>query len=671
MLKKLTTLKTECSLVAAFFLVVGALTSIELGNREYQFKLDVNYFSNEINLNSIEVQSMIDRYVSNFDGATNEVIANNIYHLENNLLFIQYLDGESVSSIDNSSGVSFNLAPPILQESQFKGNGTYSPTVISNNKFVQTTISNEIAISNTIAIPRELHDFEMLFIDCTQVECSDSKSTADYSEFVNKDLQIKVLNYKQILWLETINGLMYQYLLLLMTIVGLVALVRFQRNKMYQEQLKKDFERSHDLKLDVKNQYGLMQDLNTWNKPEQPIMVLIDPDNVSSIKSKHGEQAVTYLLEQTRNRLILLTADSDVYSTEQNQFVVLTTDRNLAENIHQVIGQPIKFREQMRFPTTSIGVAERAGSESTLKLMKSATIALWEAKKKKNSVHFYCEEINNRYQQQVDLEQSLSKAIQDNQITLNYQIQVNRDGLLHGIEALARWRHHRLGNITPDKFIPIAESAGLMPALGKLIYSKAIHDIKALSQQLNMRLPLSVNVSIREFMIENFAESLVEICEKSNFPTSDLMLEITETLEVEDRANFDKVANRLKSLGFKLSLDDFGTGYSSLKLLAELPLDEVKLDRSFVIQIDSQPKYSDIICSVVHIAKSLDLQIVSEGVETQSQFKILCELGCTNFQGYLFGYPVPIEHLSDSIIATTNKAKVQSITSKKDNAACV
>lgn len=659
MFKRVTRLNLEWYLVMVFVVIVGGMTKLELNNRINSLKVDVNEFANSINVNAIETQGLIQRYVSTFNEMSKEEVAKNIYHIEENLLFIQYLDDKDrkVGSIDKSSRKGFNISPPLLDESQFRNNEFYTPTFFSNSSLVQTTIFEGIALSNLVSVPQKLQLLDVSFLDCQKSSCHSESTESSYSTYVNYDLLLKVRGFNSTLLIESIIGLKFHYLSVFFLISTIGAVVRFQRTRMIRYQQNKDFERSHDSSLEVKNKYGLTNDMNNWSKTEQPTLILIQPDNLTSIKSKHGEQAAVFVLEEMRNRLVILTTDDAVYSTGPEQFAVLSSNKDHAPEIHENLKQGIQFREQTIWPTISIGVAERTGNESTHKLISKAEIALWEAMKAKNCIHVYCEEVNQQYQKQIELEQSLAKAIQENSINIHYQVQVNHNGELYGVEALARWDHAKIGKVTPDKFIPIAESAGLMPALGKQIYSKAIRDIQGLSERLKVTIPLSVNVSIREFMIDGFVENLVSICDKYGFDRSRIMLEITETLEVEDKDAFERVVLRLKQLGFRLSLDDFGTGYSSLKLLAELPLNEVKIDRDFVKQIDSDLRFSAIIKSIVNIAEAMELEIVCEGVETNEQFQILLNLGCRNFQGFLFGRPEPIEQLPDTILAATNQVE--------------
>ena len=314
--------------------------------------------------------------------------------------------------------------------------------------------------------------------------------------------------------------------------------------------------------------------------------------------------------------------------------------------------------------THSIGVAAMLPGESKHQLLKHAQIALYEARKRRNTVHKFCEEINEQYQSRVELEQSLARAISYGEIFVNYQAQVDENHRLFGVEALARWKHPKHGLISPASFIPIAESAGLMPALGKVVYRQAILDISKISEELRMDIPLSVNVSTREFLIEGFVENMVALAKEFKFKPNLLTLEITESMEVEDWDAFQEVVERLKEAGFRLSLDDFGTGYSSLNLLAKLPLDEVKIDRSFVVNAQLDNAYSLIIGSTISIAKRMGVDVVCEGIENVSQRQMLETLGSTAYQGFLYCRPCDIDNL---LLVVRDLERCRNTADKKHN----
>lgn len=658
MFKKIVNLRLELALIFIALILACLITSFDKHSRVEQLQLDANDFSNALSLNYFEKKNTLNRYLTTFKDESSESIAKKIYKLEDDVVFIQYLDPQGlVGSIDNTASKGFDLKLSPLSKEDFNQSTNYSPTSLKDGVVFQTVIRNKIAVTSAIEPPAGLSNLNLVIHNCNETNCNSLTGDLVFTAKINSSTQLSISKVNHHLLLESMYSQKTYYAVILGTLILLIIIINYQRSRLNIVQQSKDFERSHDSKLKIKNQYGLSIDLKNGDAKRLSCMLIIEIDNLTSMTNNYGEQALNFILEETRNRLIMLNGDDHIYCNDQHQFTVITSDKSLASIVHEKLSEPVMFREQTLCVTTSIGVALRSNVENHNKFIKNANIALYEAKKVKNTVHIFCEEINQNYQRQIELEHNLTKAIQENQIHLNYQIQVTNDGELHGVEALARWHHPKRGSIRPDVFIGIAESAGLMPALGKLIYSKAFHDVMALSLKIGREIPLSVNVSIREFMLDNFTENLIDIAEAFNFPRHNLTLEITETLDVEDWERFDAVSNGLREHGFKLSLDDFGTGYNSLKLLAEVKLNEVKIDRTFVADLSTSHKYEPIIGSIMNIANSLGLSVVCEGVETEEQLMMLKQLGCKVFQGYLFGRPEPIDGLERSIALLASKTE--------------
>ncbi|KAA3511623.1 putative bifunctional diguanylate cyclase/phosphodiesterase [Agrobacterium rosae] len=248
------------------------------------------------------------------------------------------------------------------------------------------------------------------------------------------------------------------------------------------------------------------------------------------------------------------------------------------------------------------------------------------------------------------LARELRSAIAKEQFELFFQPQVDGTGRLIGAEALLRWKHPRLGYVAPDNFIPVAERAGLMPELGGWVLKTAVETLSAWRQDAaTQNLVLSINVSPDQFLDENFFEHVTSALESSSVDPRLLQLELTETMFVTD---VDVLVNKMKALqrrGIGIALDDFGTGYSSLSYLRQLPLQQLKIDRSFVRAITTE-RGALLVRSIAQMGHDLGLEILAEGIETDEQFQFMLECGCTTFQGYHFGRPLTLEAFRDRFL---------------------
>jgi EAL domain-containing protein (putative c-di-GMP-specific phosphodiesterase class I) len=253
-------------------------------------------------------------------------------------------------------------------------------------------------------------------------------------------------------------------------------------------------------------------------------------------------------------------------------------------------------------------------------------------------------------QQRLDLREDLAGAMDRRELTLAYQPLVEMDGrTLSGVEALLRWQHSEHGPIPPDRFIPLAEQTGLIVELGRWVLDRALHDLRTFAE-LNPRLRVNVNVAPRE-LVEAVAEALA----RHGVSPDRLTLELTESQLPEDAEIISRL-ERLAALGVQLSIDDFGTGQSSLARLQRLPVNQVKLDRSFLSTIDQGPGNATLVRSMVELGHALGLQMVAEGIERESQFALLADLPCQLGQGYLFGRPLASEAIIDLLANTAAAA---------------
>lgn len=250
------------------------------------------------------------------------------------------------------------------------------------------------------------------------------------------------------------------------------------------------------------------------------------------------------------------------------------------------------------------------------------------------------EVINTR----VDLERELRKAIDKQQLHLYYQIQVDVAGRPMGAEGLIRWLHPEHGLVSPFHFIPLAEETGLILPIGQWVLETACHQLKLWEKdEMTSALTLSINVSAKQFRQADFVNQVQEAVQRYDVNPMLLKLELTESMLLDNIEDTVTTMNRLKEVGIRFSLDDFGTGYSSLQYLKRLPLYQLKIDQSFVRDIAVDSSDQAIVRTIVAMAHTLNLNVIAEGVETEEQQGLLLNNGCTHYQGYFFGRPVPIE----------------------------
>jgi diguanylate cyclase (GGDEF)-like protein/PAS domain S-box-containing protein len=391
-------------------------------------------------------------------------------------------------------------------------------------------------------------------------------------------------------------------------------------------------------------------------KNEQCLLLFLDLDDFKIVNDTLGHSAGDELLREVSRRLRMALRSADtVARLGGDEFVILATDTGpefaaeLAQKILNILRDPIPLAPDRVVISGSIGIAVYPEhGDDPLQLMRAADIAMYSAKAAgRNRYQFYSREMAERSNERLSLEQGLRRAILDNQLLLHYQPQVELiDGRICGVEALVRWNHPERGMIPPSRFIPVAEESGVIDSLGRWVLEHACRELVGMKDASGSQLRLAVNASSREFMRHDFVDTVYDILSRTGFPPAALEIEITEsTLQVIDRSRQILVA--LKRMGISISIDDFGTGYSSLSVLRDLPIDRIKIDRSFIQQLPENMDKISIVEAMVALAKSLHMKIVVEGIERSGQAEILRHLGCDEGQGYLFGYPMPYEALCE------------------------
>lgn len=388
-------------------------------------------------------------------------------------------------------------------------------------------------------------------------------------------------------------------------------------------------------------------------------LLFIDIDNFKQINDTLGHYNGDQLLQGVARRLGQMLRDTDTLARlGSDEFAVLIEGvdsspgqtAQLAEGIaHKLLMQlakPIILAEESIAVTGCIGITVLADSQHKVDdYLQQADMALFQAKSNgRHSVCFFDPEMQTALLAHVKLETDLRQALADKQWQLYYQPQVNHLGTITGVEALLRWQHPERGMVSPGEFIPLLESSGLINDVGEWVLEDACYQLVRWAKSPRFSgLTVSVNISPMQFRDENFLKRVEGVFARTKAPLNRLKLEVTESLFVEARDDAREKMLHLKAKGVRFSLDDFGTGYSSLAYLAQLPLDQLKIDQSFVQQVLESQANAAIVESTIALAGSLNLEVIAEGVESEAQQAWLLAHDCHAYQGYLFGHPVTAE----------------------------
>jgi diguanylate cyclase (GGDEF)-like protein/PAS domain S-box-containing protein len=388
-------------------------------------------------------------------------------------------------------------------------------------------------------------------------------------------------------------------------------------------------------------------------------LLFIDLDNFKLLNDTRGHDIGDMLLIEVGHRLRACIRESDTLARlGGDEFVVLleglSADRSEAavqarevgEKMLNDIHQPYVLDNVEHYSTASIGVSLFVNYRQNLDdLLKQADTAMYAAKKAgRNTLRFFDPAMQEVLELRSQLEVAIRKSLPRNEFKLFYQLQVDIELRPIGAEALIRWDHPEQGLIFPDKFIPIAEDTGLILPLGNWVLQTACAQIKEWENSpLTRELSLAVNVSARQFRQPDFVKQVTDIISQSLIDPAHFKIELTESTVLDNVADTIAKMQALKKIGVRFSMDDFGTGYSSLAYLTQLPLDQLKIDKSFVQNIGTKSTDATIIQTIIGMAHNLGIEVIAEGVETYAQRDFLAEAGCTFYQGYLFGRPVPLK----------------------------
>jgi diguanylate cyclase (GGDEF)-like protein/PAS domain S-box-containing protein len=393
-------------------------------------------------------------------------------------------------------------------------------------------------------------------------------------------------------------------------------------------------------------------------------LFFIDLDRFKSINDSLGHTVGDKLLVESANRIQSSVWDEDTVARfGGDEYVVLLKNlsddkavaslraKKIATRIQDAFQAAISVDNQELHVTISIGITMFPTREESIEdIVKQADTAMYSAKDNgRNQIAFYLSEMHEKVIKRLGLEKDLRAAIKQDQLEVYYQPQLDSANQIIAVEALIRWKHLEQGFISPEEFIAIAEDTGLIYDIGDFVLNKAVADIQSVNKQFNLKLRLSVNISPHQFIKEDFVAKIKMIMENYQLDKNFLTLEVTEGIAIENLNDTIEKFEHLKHVGVKLSLDDFGTGYSSLSHLKRLPINELKIDKSFVFDIEDDPQDALLVQTIINIGHRFGLAVVAEGVETEQQLDFLKKNGCNIFQGYHHSRPLPLEALREYI----------------------
>lgn len=453
-------------------------------------------------------------------------------------------------------------------------------------------------------------------------------------------------------------GSVYSDILAFFTVVLSIVLLYAAKNT-HEYLTKSRFQAYHDYLTGLGNRRYFIEMLESSvkeNRDRFTYLLLIDLDHFKTINDTLGHDVGDQLLIEVSQRMSKLAKRGDHFVSRLggDEFCILskgfdTNERCLedAQEFAKELLDQIKYSYIIEgnhlFISSSIGISIINNPKlQANEFLKEADIAMYEAKSNgRDGIIIFNDELCKLIENKLEIERNLHFAVERNEVRLQYQPQVNAKGQVVGCEVLARWYNEQLGFVSPDVFIPIAENTGYILELGEYILERALQALVKWDRSGIKLRQLSINISMRQFLDHGFVDMVEKLFDRYNIYSfkTQVIFEITETSTSDNLKKIVDVINELRGLGIKFSLDDFGTGYSSLSYLSEMPMDELKVDKSFISRL-SDEQQALLVKSIIEISRNMNLSIVAEGVEEKYQKDFLEELDCDLYQGYYFYKPL-------------------------------
>ncbi|WP_305423117.1 EAL domain-containing protein [Photobacterium leiognathi] len=521
--------------------------------------------------------------------------------------------------------------------------------LIENNVVINA--NDQAAIQLGFPTKKELlgRSLDQLLLDSNNQPCTgerlksdDSKSPACYTP-INKNEQTKPVK----LSISPVKQMGSEALL-----VKIETTQEVKRQQGHIEQLVQ-----MDPLTGLLNRHGFTRQLEQLMKAEVPVVMLyIDIDNFKNINDSLGHHIGDKVLQEIAQRLRRLLPETAIIGyLSGDEFAILLpnpeherTGEIISEQIIALVNQPFELRHFRKHLACSIGMVTSPGHGSDARMMlQNADTAMYEAKHRgRNLLVEFNDSMSKEARMRLWLEIELQKALQNNGLEVWYQPKVNaRDFAIDGAEALVRWKHPVEGYISPAQFIPVAESSGLIEQLGCVVMREVFTTVSQWKKRKLLTGRVAINLSPQQFGNSGLISFVDKLRLSTDINPADITFELTESAVMSDGEHTVQMLNSIKQLGFALSIDDFGTGYSSLSYLARFPLDELKVDRAFIQDIDTIPKQVTLIENIINLGKSLKMSVVAEGIETRQQATLLSNLNCDYIQGFHFYRPMPKHEL--------------------------
>ncbi len=473
----------------------------------------------------------------------------------------------------------------------------------------------------------------------------------------NKNYRFYVITFKPINLLikQMITPVIWIFSLIFVFNLSLYFLFKHnsQLQKKAEDRLK--FQAEHDQLTQLPNRYFLNRIFPKWSEEQKAYAILfIDLNNFKTANDLYGHSVGDQILIEVAARIKTAFPDSLHIRQGGDEFTILLTHQESEQAIDKckqflyALKYPIRINELVFSIGASIGIARYPQDGINIEeLLRKADITMYDAKNQTSNISLFSKKLDEISKRRSLLEKELEHAIRLNELSMVYQPQVDaKNHQVIGVESLLRWNNATLGFVPPDEFIPIAETTGLIHSIGQFVLNTSIREMLSIHKQLyrdtdkSQTLRLSVNISVQQLLNKEFYNSIFSLISQHDTNQIQLMFEVTENLFIEDIEMAKSVLTQLQQHNIGISLDDFGTGYSSLSVLSQLPINELKIDKSFVDDILIDHHDLMLIQNIISIGKSMEIQVLAEGVEDIEQIEMLKDSGCDLYQGYYFAKPM-------------------------------